>query len=108
MLKAEENREKENKAFQDTVMDQRATQQLVAKALKKLKAFYDKKAAALLEAEQAPPPSFAPYKKAGGAGGVVGMMEMIIDEAKQEEADAVADETEAQASYEAFVKDSSE
>jgi len=116
MKLAEENREKENKVFQDTVMDQRATQQILAKALKKLKAFYDAKAAAaasMLQVQaathrQAPPPAFAPYKKAGGAGGVVGMMEMIIDESKGEEAEAVADESKAQKDYESFIKDSTE
>merc|ERR1719247_1781045 len=41
---AGEDREKENKLFQTTVADQRATQTLLQKALNVLKGFYDKKA----------------------------------------------------------------
>merc|ERR1711959_600893 len=46
MKRAGEDREKENKEFQMTVADQRATQKLLAKALGVLKGFYDKKAKA--------------------------------------------------------------
>merc|ERR1719235_1802394 len=89
MKVASENREKENHDFQLTVTDQRATQKLLAKALKKLEAVY--KAAALarvkasthMQSGQAPPPGFGEYKKAGGAGGVMGMIENIIAESKQ-------------------------
>jgi len=114
MKKASENREKANHDFQTTVNDQRATQELLAKALKKLEAVY--KAAALVQeksslaahahAGQAPPAGFGEYKKAGGANGVMGMIENIVDESKQVEAEAVAGEREAQANYEAFIKDS--
>jgi len=115
MLKASENRELQNKDFQTAVTEQRATQQILQKALKKLQAFYDAKAAALLQvhgttslhrAGQAPPPGFAPMKKSEGAGGVMGMIENIIAESEQAEADAVAGEKEAQAAYETFMKDS--
>merc|ERR1711912_142690 len=46
MKRAGEDREKENKEFQQTVADQRATQKLLAQALNVLKGFYDKKAKA--------------------------------------------------------------
>jgi len=117
MLKASENRELENKDFQTTVTEQRATQQILQKALKKLQAFYDAKAAAMLQmqattvirrAGQAPPPGFAPMKKSEGAGGVMGMIENIIAESEQAEAEATAGEKEAQAAYETFMKDSKE
>jgi len=48
---------------------------------------------------------FAPYKKAS-AGGPIALLENIIDESKETEDDALAAENEAQAAYEAFVKDS--
>merc|ERR1740130_1671622 len=46
MKRAGEDREKQNKEFQMTVADQRATQKLLAAALNILKGFYAKKAAA--------------------------------------------------------------
>jgi len=112
MKKASENREKQNHDFQVTVRDQRATQELLAKALKKLADVY--KAAALVQekailsqhAGQAPPQGFGEYKKAGGANGVMGMIENIVNESKQIETEAVAQETDAQKAYETFIKDS--
>merc|ERR1711924_59031 len=64
LKRAGEDREKENKEFQMTVADQRATQKLLTAALNILKGFYDKKAkaaASLLQQEPAgppPPPGF--------------------------------------------------
>merc|ERR1719329_1892665 len=53
MKRAGEDREKQNKEFQTTVADQRATQKLLAAALNILKGFYEKKAkAALLQTGQ--------------------------------------------------------
>merc|ERR1712195_225179 len=52
MKRAGEDREKENKEFQMTVADQRATQKLLTAALNILKGFYAKKAAALVQVEQ--------------------------------------------------------
>merc|ERR1711897_102219 len=69
LKRAGEDREKENKEFQMTVADQRATQKLLTAALNVLKGFYAKKAkaAALLQAGQPagppPPPGFEAYKK---------------------------------------------
>jgi len=105
MLSASQNRENENKDFQMTVTDQRATQQIVAKALDKLKAFYD--ASAFVQVGQAPPPGFAgDYKKSEGASGVTVMMQHVIDESKEVEANAVKAESDAQEAYEQFQKDS--
>merc|ERR1719169_347337 len=41
---ASENREEENKEFQTTISEQRATQEILTKALDRLKEFYAKKA----------------------------------------------------------------
>merc|ERR1719240_2268131 len=54
LKRAGEDREKENKAFQLTVADQRATQKLLQAALGALKGFYEKKAAAALVQKQEP------------------------------------------------------
>lgn len=116
LKQASENRAKENKDFQETVMDQHATQELLTKALEKLKDFYSKQA--LVEVQsgdvhakksgQAPPPGFASYKKNAGATGVMMMLEGIIKESKTVEQEAQAGEQEAQAAYEAFIKDTNE
>merc|ERR1719498_2372413 len=68
MKRAGEDRERENKEFQMTVADQRATQKLLQQALGVLKSFYEKKAAALVQQKQEPagpppPPGFKAYKK---------------------------------------------
>ena len=81
MKRAGEDREKQNKEFQMTVADQRATQKLLSAALNILKGFYAKKAAALVQVEQPagppPPPGFEAYKKNAAAGGVMGMIQEL-------------------------------
>jgi len=109
LKRAGENREKENKEFQLTVADQRATQKLLQAALAVLKGFYEKKAA-LMQSQQAPagpppPPGFKEYKKNENSGGVMGMIEQIIKDAKAMEAEAIRDEEQAGKSYEDFVMD---
>jgi len=106
ILKASQVREGENAEFQTVVADQRATQDILAKALGKLKAFY--KSALLQKASQEPPVKFNSYSKNAGASPVIGMIEQIIEDSKALESEAVAGETEAQAAYEKFVKDSND
>jgi len=109
LKEAGEDREKQNKEFQVVVADQRATQKLLAAALQILKGFYDK--AALIqnragdknEFQQAPPPGFKKQEKSAASGGVMGMMEGIITEAKAMEAEAIHGEETAQTAYEEFV-----
>merc|ERR1719271_389251 len=110
MKRAGEDREKENKEFQTTVAEQRATQKLLTQALDVLRGFYDKSAAAafLQQGHQQgppPPPGFKAYKKSSAAGGVMGMIQGIINEAKAMEAEAIKSEEDAQKAYEDFVKD---
>jgi len=110
LKRAGEDREKQNKEFQMTVADQRATQKLLAAALNILKGFYAKKAAAaLVQMEQPagppPPPGFEGYKKNAAAGGVMGMIQQIANDAKAMEAEAIRSEEDAQKAYEDFVKD---
>merc|ERR1712086_1228608 len=110
MKRAGEDREKENKEFQMTVADQRATQKLLTAALNILKGFYAKKAAAALlqtgqPAGPPPPPGFEAYKKNAAAGGAMGMIQQIINDAKAMEAEAIRSEEDAQKAYEDFVKE---
>merc|ERR1719420_2177537 len=108
MKRAGEDREKANKEFQLTVADQRATVKLLTQALDVLAGFYNKKAKAmaLLQAngkKQPAPPGFKEYKKNAAAGGVMGMIQSIIDDAKALEAEATRAEEESQKAYEDFV-----
>jgi DNA repair exonuclease SbcCD ATPase subunit len=110
LKRAGEDREKENKEFQMTVADQRATQKLLTAALNILKGFYEKKAkAALLQTGQPavppPPPGFEAYKKNAAAPGGMGMIQQIINDAKAMEAETIRSEEDAQKAYEDFVKD---
>merc|ERR1719159_439468 len=112
MKKAGEDREKANKEFQLTVADQRATVKLLNAALGVLKGFYDKKAKAMALAQTShkkagppPPPGFKEYKKNAASGGVMGMIQSIIDDAKELEAEAVRAEEDSQEAYESYVLD---
>jgi len=108
MKRAGEDREKENKEFQQTVADQRASVVLLSKALDILQGFYDK--AALLQQTQEPagpppPPGFKAYKKNPQSSGVMAMITQIIEDSKAMEAEAIKAEGSAQSAYEAFVKE---
>jgi len=105
MKRAGEDREKENKEFQATVADQRATAKLLKATLTILQDFYGK--AALLQEPAGPPPpaGFEAYKKNQASGGVMGMIQQIIDDAKAMEAEAIRSEEDAQKAYEEFVKE---
>merc|ERR1712072_66499 len=97
LKRAGEDREKENKEFQMTVADQGATQKLLTAALNILKGFYAKKAkAALVQMQEPagppPPPGFEAYKKNAAAGGVMGMIQQIINDAKAMEAEVRSEE----------------
>jgi len=110
MKRAGEDREKENKEFQGVVAEQKATQVLLTKALKVLEGFYGKKAALLQHKKEEPagpppPPGFKAYKKSNASGGVMGMIQQIIEDAKAMEAEAIKGEEDAQNQYETFVTD---
>jgi len=111
MQRAGEARVKENTDFQKTVMDQVATQEILAKALDKLATFYD-----LLQVKEkqghsaqanskhnGKQPAQMEYKKSAGGSGVMSMIEKLIYDAKELEADSKKSESEAQAAYEEYV-----
>eukprot|EP00747_Dinoflagellata_sp_TGD_P152747 gnl/TRDRNA2_/TRDRNA2_177336_c1_seq19.p1 gnl/TRDRNA2_/TRDRNA2_177336_c1~~gnl/TRDRNA2_/TRDRNA2_177336_c1_seq19.p1 ORF type:complete len:723 (+),score=273.51 gnl/TRDRNA2_/TRDRNA2_177336_c1_seq19:236-2170(+) len=116
LKRAGEDREAENKEFQKVVADQRATQKLLQKALAVLEGFYGKKAAAFVQEQQKqqqpagppPPPGFKSYKKNAASGGVMSMIQQIINDAKAMETEAIKAEDDAQNAYEGFVKETNE
>jgi hypothetical protein len=110
LKRAGEDREIENQDFQHTVEDQRATKELLNNAKGVLEGVYKKKdeGYAALQADPVGPPApkgFTEYKKQGGAGGVLGMLEQIIAETTKLETEAINAEHDAQKGYETFVKD---
>jgi len=109
LKRAGEDREKQNKEFQSTVADQRATQKLLKAALTVMEDFYGKQNAASFAQQEPvgppPPPGFEEYKNNAASGGVMGMMQQIITDAKNMEAEAIRSEEDAQKAYEDFVKD---
>jgi len=111
LKRAGEDREKQNKEFQTVVSDQRATQKLLQQALSVLKGFYAKKAAAasLVQKQEPagppPPAGFKSYKNNAASGGVMGMLQQIINDAKAMEAETIRAEEDSQKAYEDFVKE---
>jgi hypothetical protein len=102
MKRASEIRLAENTEFQMTIMDQKATQEILKKALDRLKAFYAKKSLLQLNSVRQPG-----YKKNAGSSSVMTMIGNIIEESKAEEKETVASENDATAAYASFVADSS-
>merc|ERR1712217_496498 len=111
LKRAGEDREKENKIFQTTVADQRETQKLLKAALSVLGEFYSKQGApsAFVQRQEPvgppPPAGFETYKKNAASGGVMGLLQQIINDAKAMEAETIRSEEDAQKAYEDFVKE---
>merc|ERR1719421_2269419 len=114
--KAGEDRAAENKEFQTTVNDQRMTVTILGKALDRLKAFYEKKASSLerMRGERdgtagysvaGKAPTQATYKQNAKSPGAMGLLELIIADAKQMEKEALRDEQDSQTNYAKFVTD---
>jgi len=98
MKAASENREAENKDFQVTVSDQKATQAILKKAMDRMKDFYG-----LLQTNQ---PKQGTYGKSAGGNHVMNLLESIIGESADVEKKALNAENEAQAAYEEYITDS--
>jgi chromosome segregation ATPase len=113
LKQAGEARKEENQVFQATVSDQRATVNILNKALARLKEFYGfvqikqhQQAVQEPGARAADPPAKPKgYQKSGAGGGVIAMLEMVIKDAEATEAAAMTAEQEAQASYSTIVLD---
>jgi len=98
------DRVEENKAFQATIDEQRATQKLLLKVQDRLNEFYAKKEA-FFQGKQSPvmPVRFDDYKKNAGASPVITMIGNLITDAKNLEKEAITDENNAQTAYEEYV-----
>jgi len=106
--KASQAREEENKEFQTTIADQRATQTILKKVLTRLEDFYKKGKGALIQktaAKQTPPVQFGKQKSNAGASPVMGMIEQIIGDSAALVNEATTDEYKAQTDYERYVND---
>merc|ERR1719198_1883425 len=113
MKQAGETRKKENHEFQQVVADQRATIEILNKALDRLKSFYNKESLLAVDAHAhkqepgaavAPPPAAGKeYKTSGMSGGVMQLLEKIIQDAEAADKEAMAGEQESQAAYASFV-----
>jgi len=106
LQRAGENRVKENQEFQKTVADQVATQEILAKALDKLASFYDKLFLVELKHKTHRVTNQKQEQSGPAASGIMSMIEKLIYDAKELEADSKKSEGESQAAYEAFVADS--
>jgi len=110
---AGEQRKQQNQVYQTSVMDQRATTNILNKALARLKQFYQTKSLLQVEGQQPenqpgravapPPPKGNDYAKSGGAGGVVQLLMKIIQDSEVEEQELNMDEQHAQKLYGEFV-----
>jgi len=107
LKKAGEDRKEENQVFQTSISDQRATVQILEKAMARLKEFYDFVQIKSHRQIPAPPPkpSSAGYSKSAGAGGVMTLIQMIIEDAKRTEQELSSTEQKAQEAYGSFVQD---
>jgi len=113
LKRAGEDRELENKDFQLTVADQRATMKVLNAALSILSEFYDKAAFMQTKKQEPyvagppPPAAFKTYEKQG-SGGVMGAIEGVIADAKAMEAEAITAEADAQQAYENLAKETND
>merc|ERR1719265_2748046 len=103
MKEATEIREKEKAENLVTIKDAKEAQEAVNQALVVLRDFYDKQS--FLQGGQVP--EMKEYKGMGGtAGGVVGMLEVILSDFARLEAETTADEKQAANEYDTFMADS--
>jgi len=108
MKQAGETRKKENHEFQQVVSDQRATIEILHKALDRLKDFYAKSSLLAVKQEPgaavaAPPAAGKAFKANGMSGGVMQLLEKIIQDAQTADQEAVAGEQKSQQAYAEFV-----
>jgi len=108
MQRASEERMAANIAFQKTIADQTVTIQVLKVALARMAKYYNDESLLQKRASatrQTPPVPQMEYKKSRAAGGVMQLIEKLIQDAKQIMEDSKAGEVEAQAGYEQTVAD---
>jgi len=116
MKRASENREAENADYQQTVSDQRITQMILQKALKRMQEVY----AFMQQQPGAPhietsgthtdpgngPARFTKYEEHAGGSRVLRMLEEVLADSRKTEDEAIAAEQDAQGAYENLMQDS--
>jgi len=112
LKEAGEQRKAQNGVYQTSVMDQRATTNILNKALAGLTAFYMQKS--MLQKDDwvagpgraiAPPPSKGKnFKKSGGAGAVIQLLMKVIENSEVEEKQLDMDEQNSQRLYAEYVQ----
>eukprot|EP00928_Gymnodinium_smaydae_P011260 TRINITY_DN14179_c0_g1_i1.p1 TRINITY_DN14179_c0_g1~~TRINITY_DN14179_c0_g1_i1.p1 ORF type:complete len:740 (-),score=236.85 TRINITY_DN14179_c0_g1_i1:83-2302(-) len=116
LKEAGEARKEENAVFQQSIADQRATVNILQKALHRLQAFYNgKDGASFAQVRRhrqepgaaVPPAPKAPedYRKSAGAGGVLQLIMKIISDAESTEKEMQVSEQQAQEAYAGLVRD---
>jgi len=112
MISASQLREKENGDFKQIVADQRVTQGILDKALKRMKEVYFIQAPPHTQTSATAtdpgngPAKFSKMEANAGGGKVVAMLEDVIADSKKAESEALRGEADAQNGYEAFMKNS--
>jgi len=133
LKRAGENRKAENHEFQQAVSDQRTMIAILLKALDRLQGFYGGKPKALLALRSArsgvsmaaagaraaqkrqepqppavgppPPPAGKAYSQSGMSGGVIQMLEKIVQDARKADQEAVLAEQASEGAYSQLVAD---
>merc|ERR1712137_1022691 len=112
--RAGEDREKEKQDFQKTLADQQETHKLLVAALQALKKFYAPKPTgppitAFVNQPAGPPPpqGFQAYKKNSASGGVLSLIQQIINDVEANQVETTRDEKDAQTAYDNLVTETS-
>merc|ERR1719217_103474 len=117
MTRASEDREAENADFQQAVMDQRITQQILEKAIQRMSQVYAflQRAGPAHFQSSAPdtdpgsgPARFAKKEKHGGGSKVIAMLTECMNDSKATENENIVAEQDAQVAYESFMTDSND
>jgi len=110
LKKAGIDRKAENELYQQSVADQRATITILNMALDRMKEFYAPKLVQIKShqpvpgaAAPPPPPKPKAFEKSAGAGGVLNLLQMVIEDTHRAEVELEADENKAQSMYGEFV-----
>jgi len=109
LKKAGEQRKADNQLFQKSVSDQRATINILNKAIARLQMYYNK---AFVQTQTAAPPPTktfgGKYEKSAGSGGAMQLLAMVIEDAERTEAELVVDEQHDQEAYAAYAQDTTD
>merc|ERR1719159_732814 len=117
MTRASEDREAENADFQQAVMDQRITQQILEKAIQRMSqvyAFLQRAGPAHFQSSGTDtdpgsgPARFAKKEKHGGGSKVIAMLTECMNDSKATENENIVAEQDAQVAYESFMTDSND